>query len=632
MKFNSMKRFCLSVFATCLCLFGCQVEGLYDANSGENLDAAEFYASIEDDGLTKTSLDEDHKIRWSSGDQVVIFAKSTNGLKYQIDDLSVGETSGTFSPLQPESSVDGADPGMSLDHNVAFYPYHAAAKCDKCGADYNITVTLPAEQEYAAESFGNGSFPMAAASENDDLTFRNMCGGMKLQLKGTCVVASVKVEGRDNEKLAGGASVIVYADDRKPSISMADDALTSVTLNCGEGVRLDESKITDFIISLPPVVFSKGFAITVTDVLGGVQVIETSKTNEVKRSSLLKMPEVSVNTVRQEKELSENGTANCYVVSQAGAYKFAPVKGNSSESVGAIASAEVLWETFGTDVTPNAGDLVKEVKYADSVISFKTPEAFAEGNAVIAAKDASGNILWSWHIWLTDEPEGQMYYNDAGTMMDRNLGATSATPGDVCALGLLYQWGRKDPFLASSSISSSDVAKSTITWPSAQSAYSIREDPIRHVTANPTTFIIDNSGKSDWYYSVYSPENTRWTESSSLKSIYDPCPVGWRVPDGGDNSVWYKVLSSTGSVNYNNVTKGMNFSGILGADENIWYPAAGSRDYYFGNLSNYGTSACCWTASPYMVNAYYMGFDTSSVFSRGTNRRANAYSVRCVQE
>ena len=36
-------------------------------------------------------------------------------------------------------------------------------------------------------------------------------------------------------------------------------------------------------------------------------------------------------------------------------------------------------------------------------------------------------------------------------MMDRNLGATSATPGNVGSLGLLYQWGRKDPFLGSSS-------------------------------------------------------------------------------------------------------------------------------------------------------------------------------------
>ena len=54
--------------------------------------------------------------------------------------------------------------------------------------------------------------------------------------------------------------------------------------------------------------------------------------------------------------LSDKGTANSYIVSQKGSYKFNTVKGNSSESVGVVASAEVLWESFGTDVTPNVGD------------------------------------------------------------------------------------------------------------------------------------------------------------------------------------------------------------------------------------------------------------------------------------
>jgi hypothetical protein len=139
--------------------------------------------------------------------------------------------------------------------------------------------------------------------------------------------------------------------------------------------------------------------------------------------------------------LSSSGTANSYIVSGQGAYMFETVKGNSRTSVGNVISAEVLWESFGTDIQPQVGDLIKYVSYNDGYIAFHTSDVFKEGNAVIAAKDASGTILWSWHIWLTDEPQGQVYYNNAGTMMDRNLGATSATPGDVGALGLLYQWG-----------------------------------------------------------------------------------------------------------------------------------------------------------------------------------------------
>ena len=103
-------------------------------------------------------------------------------------------------------------------------------------------------------------------------------------------------------------------------------------------------------------------------------------------------------------------------------------------------------------MAPAVGDLVKNVSYSNGEITFRATDR--KGNAVIAAKDAAGNILWSWHIWLTDQPVEHVYKNNAGTVMDRNLGATSATPGDIGALGLLYQWGRKDPFLGSSSISS----------------------------------------------------------------------------------------------------------------------------------------------------------------------------------
>lgn len=281
------------------------------------------------------------------------------------------------------------------------------------------------------------------------------------------------------------------------------------------------------------------------------------------------------------KRTTFTSTANCYIVTEAGEYTFKAVKGNSSESVGSVASAKVLWETFGTDETPEVGDLVKEVSYNNGEITFKATDR--KGNAVIAAKDAAGNILWSWHIWLTDQPKEQEYYHIAGTMMDRNLGATSATPGDVGALGLLYQWGRKDPFLGSSSISSSTVAKSTTIWPSAVSSDKSK-GTIEYATANPTTFITYNntnfsSNNWDWYY-YYGNEvsdNTRWTTSESSKSIYDPCPSGWRVPDGSKNGIWSNALGSSSSFTqsslYDSTNKGMNFSGKFGPDQTIWYPA-----------------------------------------------------------
>jgi hypothetical protein len=340
--------------------------------------------------------------------------------------------------------------------------------------------------------------------------------------------------------------------------------------------------------------------------------------------------------------LSESGTANSYIVSLAGSYKFSTVKGNSSESVGAVASAEVLWESFGTDVNPNVGDLVKNPVYSDGYIAFQTAETFKEGNAVIAAKDASGNILWSWHIWLTDEPEGQEYYNNAGTMMDRNLGATSATPGDVGALGLLYQWGRKDPFLGASSIHFDTMAeaKSTIIWPSAVNSDS-SNGTVEYATAHPTTFITYNSSNNDWYYTGdYSTDNTRWTPSSSSKSIYDPCPFGWRVPDGGDEGVWSKALGSSSYFNdaslYDVTNGGMNFAGKFGSSSTIWYPASGYRPNDDGILDNVGNDGECWSASPRTGKrhgAYYLYIRSiGNVHPANYGYRAYGSSVRCVRE
>ena len=335
-------------------------------------------------------------------------------------------------------------------------------------------------------------------------------------------------------------------------------------------------------------------------------------------------------TVVSTVDMSLSGNANSYIVSQKGSYKFKTVKGNSNESVGAVASAEVLWESFGTDVTPNVGDLIKSVSYKNSEITFQTADTFKEGNAVIAAKDASGNILWSWHIWLTDQPEEQVYYNNAGIMMDRNLGATSATPGDVGALGLLYQWGRKDPFLGSSSLNSSysdwHTAKSTITWPSSVDSY-YNTGTIEYAIAHPTTFIYYNPNNRDWYYSSgESTNNSRW---KSEKTIYDPCPAGWRIPDGGKDGIWSKALGASyrelNSTIYKN--KGINFSGLFGDASNIWYP--GTTDY--GALSI--GIGCYWSCSTLGISAYYLHFKSGEYTPAEYDRcRSSLFSVRCCKE
>ena len=156
--------------------------------------------------------------------------------------------------------------------------------------------------------------------------------------------------------------------------------------------------------------------------------------------AILLMPVASAQT-----DLSENGAANSYVVSECGKYSFKAVKGNGECPVGDVFSCEVLWESFGTSESPVPGELIYDVSCDKDYVYMTVPEPFRRGNAVIAAKDKSGNILWSWHIWLTDKPDGLELVN-GDVIMDRNIGAVSTDASSAESYGLLYQWGRKDPF------------------------------------------------------------------------------------------------------------------------------------------------------------------------------------------
>ncbi len=345
-------------------------------------------------------------------------------------------------------------------------------------------------------------------------------------------------------------------------------------------------------------------------------------------------------------DLSESGTANCYIVSHAGKYSFIPTKGNSSESVGTIDKVEVLWETFGTATAPSVGDLVKDVTYSveDNIVTFTATNR--EGNALIAAKDANNTVLWSWHIWLTDIPANQIYKNDAGTMMDRNLGATSATPGDVGALGLFYQWGRKDPFLGAQSINSNTKAQSTLgTWPAAV-ASDESNGTIVYATANPTTFITHNNNNKDWYYSAAEDvtDNARW---QSTKTVYDPCPVGYRVPDGGFQGIWANAFDCqsdylSGAPNFDYANIGFNFGSegnmnraTLTESETCWYSAAGFLDSYDGGLFDVGDYGYYWSCTPveYDYGAYALDFNSTGYVGPSYDYyRADGLSVRCLQE
>lgn len=329
-------------------------------------------------------------------------------------------------------------------------------------------------------------------------------------------------------------------------------------------------------------------------------------------------------------DLSAEGTANCYLVKEAGNYKFKAVQGNSDLSVGNVKKTEVLWETFGTDVKPNVGDIVATVGYKSGYVYFSTPQTFKNGNASIAVRNSKDVILWSWHIWSAEEGwNDHVYPNNAGTMMDRNLGATSATPGDVGAFGLMYQWGRKDPFMGSCAASGTTLAASTGSWSKVSSSQTLD-----YAEVNPTTFICG----TEWCTGTGANESDytrRWMESNKTK--YDPCPVGYRVPEGGENGFWATALGTSSATSagttWDSTNKGRHWT--LSEGTTAWYPSVGYRYNGNGALNSVGGSGYYWSASPYPSYSYYayeLCFNNADVRPAKYDYRGYGYPVRCVKE
>ena len=294
-------------------------------------------------------------------------------------------------------------------------------------------------------------------------------------------------------------------------------------------------------------------------------------------------------------DLGSKGTANCYIVTAAGDYRFKAVKGNSTAYVGTVASVEVLW---GSDVVASA-------TYGAGYVGISTPKTLKPGNALVAAKDDAGKILWSWHIWV---PKTQVGGNKYGlsfyTTMDRNLGAleaASATSG-ADSYGLLYQWGRKDPFPCK------DASKKK------GGKMSLAES-----IANPTTFAdVDDTWMS-------SADKAIWGDGGT-KTIYDPCPPGYKVPQREDLSGFFPMspLSSATGWQY---AAGHAFA--VGEPQ-VWFPYSGYLDVT-GTYTGAGTETKIWNSHMDSANNHGYGiFLTGDSSANSSQKAAQGGSVRCI--
>ena len=594
-----------------------------------------FSAVIEKEADTKTVLggslgDELRKVLWQPGDEIGVSAMKED--TYWDDYQSVVSKFVTDLSSNSESSEFTGSAELSPSYK-AFYPYQAETLRDSSN---NFIFRLPFEQKYVMNSFDPKAAPMvASAGSGERFTFRNLCGVLAIQLKGEEAVKSVVFKGNGAEgtpvMVAGDFEVNPYAEGT-PEIKYHGQGHTSVTLTCEEPVQLDPDTPSAFYIVLPPATYSS-FMVMVTTQDGTVMMKEGKNPLTVKRADVVAAGALTyVETLPID--LSEHGTANSYIVPDAGLYSFdAGVIGNGSYGIIADAGfhtsdpaispakAEILWQDRAGVIDALAYDATqKKISFISTGV---------EGNALVAAKDENGNILWSWHVWATDAPADHLYKNTVGefTVMDRNLGAIRNDRGEgeewKDARGLAYQWGRKDPF-APYNYSSGRYE--------IQSDYS--KTDIADAVANPTIFKGTDCGNWEQNDNDY-----LWTVSQ--KTIYDPCPVGYKVPtadiwDGfildGRDDVWndwsnYNI--------YGSFDHGWDF--YYNDSEYTYYPSSSWIAGHGGYYSDVIDYTFLWSAEEsYEDNrAYHFESGCSGdtwIYIRHTGEKSLAIEVRCMKD
>ena len=555
-----------------------------------------FSAVIEEDADTKTILvdgqeDGVKKVLWQPGDAIGVAGQGGQKMlkKFTTD-------------LDTEAATAEFHGGIAhSDKYIAFYPY-SETLLDSNGF---FVFDLPKVQKYVGNSFDPNAAPMVAKPVNagDTFEFYNLCGLLALNLTGDCSVKSIVFRSNNASgkaiPVSGKFEVNTDFSENPGIVSIAEKAGYSVCLDCETPVQLSSTEAKTFHIMLPPGEYTD-FNIVITSTEGEIMIKEGKSPVVIERSHI--KPTGALGYAESDViNLSSKGTSNCYIITEPNLYSFdATVIGNGTH--GFINGAP--FPTKSSDINPvsakllwtDRDDVIQGVTMSeDGKIKFLATGI--EGNALIAATDAQDQILWSWHIWVTDTPRDQLYVNTLGefTLQDRNLGATRSDRGTesewLDTRGLYYQWGRKDPFMGKF-----------------QETYISTQLYMDEIVGLPTTFV---TGYTRWLV------DQEWCEyfwSKDQKTIYDPCPVGYRV---SDFDAWYGFSKNNGS-NADRRIK-INAAGSYDCGYNFyiddtntaWFPATGYIDNY-GPYFNYQTNQGeIWSSSVgySLAYTYYSDYD-----------------------
>ena len=304
-------------------------------------------------------------------------------------------------------------------------------------------------------------------------------------------------------------------------------------------------------------------------------------------------------------------------------------------------TAEVLWQDGIGVMTERSVKVMNAEKRDKAYIVVETGNK--AGNAVVAMK-VNGEIYWSWHIWCTDYnpnlKEGQQELNGF-VWMDRNLGATYNkynAEGGIKSKGFLYQWGRKDLFPPTKGWEKTESDEDLYNL--AGEIITFSKVPVEVFNNIPNS--VHNSmsfytSEESWYTNAKGTyrrnDLSLWNSKVGKKTIFDPCPDGWRVPVGKDGeyeSPWEQAKK--------NVTPLVRYKGF--SLKGIYYPAAGYRELLTGNMPNnsFLDNALYWAGNiPSLyrqpsIMRYTLIDSTGYSFSISVAWDAYGGSVRCVKE
>ena len=379
--------------------------------------------------------------------------------------------------------------------------------------------------------------------------------------------------------------------------------------------------------------------------------------------------------------LNEGGKyANCYVATEpVTVYTFDVTRNGGGQTISNIETVKILWQSINSpieNVSYNKEEgsvtfFIDCAKDSEGEDLFENEQRVVpEGNSVLAAYDASNNILWSWHIWVVKSAENPLTdhstYSNGATFMNKNLGAFVNHNGNSedtdlihRSYGLYYQWGRKDPFPRPLSYNCSGADDERIYNASGSVVYISTEETsatvgnVDYTIKNPTTYIINatsmgenGDGIGDW---MSTSNNNLWNDAE--KSMYDPCPYGWRVPRSSD----FNVLTLSAEEDATDLATARNRYGWSLTDANgnsFFYLGGGFRSYYNGKIVNMNHKGDALYPAPAPWEGYYwtsgisedgkqstcMYFDLTTTRSINKfhknypSKRSNGMQIRCVKE